>query len=67
MRDFSVEVNFYSSCLPGRNSPPVAHGLSGYQGPMWDAWQQQSLEWFAEQRLIQNPHKHWEDGQNQVF
>ncbi len=23
-------------------------GLSGYQGPMWDAWQKQSLEWLAE-------------------
>jgi acetyl esterase/lipase len=24
------------------------HGLNGYKGPMWDAWQKQSLEWLAE-------------------
>jgi hypothetical protein len=28
------------------------HGLSGYKGPMWDAWQQQSLQWLAELKLI---------------
>jgi dipeptidyl aminopeptidase/acylaminoacyl peptidase len=32
--------------------PSGGHGLNGYQGPMWDAWQKQSLEWLAEQRLI---------------
>jgi len=32
--------------------PSGGHGLNGYQGPMWDAWQQQSLEWLAEQGLI---------------
>jgi acetyl esterase/lipase len=25
--------------------PSGGHGLNGYQGPMWDAWQKQSLEW----------------------
>lgn len=25
--------------------PSGGHGLNGYQGPMWDAWQSQSLEW----------------------
>ena len=25
--------------------PSGGHGLNGYQGPMWDAWQTQSLEW----------------------
>lgn len=24
------------------------HGLNGYKGPMWDAWQKRSLEWLAE-------------------
>jgi dienelactone hydrolase len=24
------------------------HGLNGYKGPMWDAWQTQSLEWLEE-------------------
>ena len=28
------------------------HGLNGYQGPMWDAWQKRSLEWLAKQKLI---------------
>jgi acetyl esterase/lipase len=28
--------------------PSGGHGLDGYQGPMWDAWQKQSLEWLAE-------------------
>ena len=25
--------------------PSGGHGLHGYKGPMWDAWQTQSLEW----------------------
>jgi dipeptidyl aminopeptidase/acylaminoacyl peptidase len=25
------------------------HGLNGYKGPYWDAWQKRSLEWLAEQ------------------
>lgn len=25
------------------------HGLNGYKGPMWDAWQRRSLEWLREQ------------------
>ncbi len=28
--------------------PSGGHGLNGYQGPMWDAWQKQSLAWLAE-------------------
>lgn len=28
--------------------PSGGHGLNGYQGPMWDAWQTQSLEWLRE-------------------
>lgn len=27
------------------------HGLNGYKGPMWDAWQEQSLVWLAELKL----------------
>jgi acetyl esterase/lipase len=27
--------------------PTGDHGLNGYQGPMWDAWQKESLEWLA--------------------
>ena len=32
--------------------PSGGHGLNGYQGPMWDAWQTESLEWLAKQNLI---------------
>jgi acetyl esterase/lipase len=32
--------------------PSGGHGLNGYKGPMWDAWQTQSLEWLAEQKFI---------------
>lgn len=28
------------------------HGLNGYKGPMWDAWQEQSLAWLAELKLL---------------
>jgi dipeptidyl aminopeptidase/acylaminoacyl peptidase len=32
--------------------PSGGHGLNGYKGPMWDAWQEQSLVWLAELKLI---------------
>ncbi len=32
--------------------PTGGHGLNGYRGPMWEAWQAQSLQWLAAQRLI---------------
>lgn len=32
--------------------PNGGHGLNGYKGPSWDAWQTQSLEWLAEQKLV---------------
>ena len=32
--------------------PNGGHGLNGYQGPMWEAWQTQSLLWLAAQKLI---------------
>lgn len=32
--------------------PSGGHGLNGYKGPMWDAWQAQSLAWLEEQKLI---------------
>ncbi len=28
--------------------PSGGHGLNGYKGPMWDAWQEQSLAWLAD-------------------
>lgn len=32
--------------------PSGGHGLNGYQGPMWDAWQAQSLAWMARLNFI---------------
>jgi len=32
--------------------PSGGHGLNGYKGPMWDSWQEQSLIWLAELKLI---------------
>lgn len=32
--------------------PSGGHGLNGYKGPMWDAWQRQSLEWLAGLKII---------------
>ena len=28
------------------------HGLNGYKGPMWDAWQTQSLAWLGELKFV---------------
>ncbi len=32
--------------------PSGGHGLNGYKGPMWDAWQTRSLEWLAGQKIL---------------
>jgi acetyl esterase/lipase len=32
--------------------PSGGHGLNGYKGPMWDAWQAKSLLWLASQKMI---------------
>ncbi len=32
--------------------PSGGHGLNGYKGPMWDAWQERSLKWLAEMKLV---------------
>nr|MCU0874973.1 hypothetical protein [Pirellulaceae bacterium] len=32
--------------------PSGGHGLNGYQGPMWDAWQAKSLAWLAALKMI---------------
>lgn len=42
--------------VPGKylRLPNGGHGLNGYKGPSWDAWQKQSLEWFEDLKLGQN-------------
>lgn len=37
--------------------PSGGHGLNRYQGPMWDAWQEQSLQWLAELKFIPPPQR----------
>lgn len=32
--------------------PSGGHGLNGYKGPMWDAWQEKSLAWLKEMKLV---------------
>jgi acetyl esterase/lipase len=32
--------------------PSGGHGLNGYKGPNWDAWQARSLAWLREQKLV---------------
>ena len=32
--------------------PSGGHGLNGYKGPMWDAWQTGALKWLAKQKMI---------------
>lgn len=32
--------------------PEGGHGLNGYKGPMWDAWQTKSLAWLATLKVI---------------
>jgi acetyl esterase/lipase len=49
---------FYEACQAHKvrakylELPTGGHGLNGYKGPMWDAWQTQSLAWLAEMKLI---------------
>ncbi len=33
--------------------PSGGHGLNGYQGPMWDAWQKGALDWLKARGLLQ--------------
>jgi acetyl esterase/lipase len=37
--------------------PSGGHGLNGYKGPMWDAWQEQSLEWLRERKMLPESRK----------
>lgn len=33
--------------------PSGGHGLSGYKGPMWDSWQEKSIAWLGELKMLQ--------------
>lgn len=35
--------------------PSGGHGLNGYQGPMWEAWQTGAIEWLTARKVIPTP------------
>jgi acetyl esterase/lipase len=37
--------------------PQGGHGLNGYQGPMWTAWQTGCLQWLTAQKILRTPEK----------
>jgi hypothetical protein len=49
---------FYDALLANKVSakylelPSGGHGLNGYSGPMWDAWETQSIKWLSAQTEI---------------
>jgi acetyl esterase/lipase len=52
-RDFYAAMQAHH--VPGEylELPSGGHGLNGYQGPMWDAWQAKSLAWLAVRKLTE--------------
>ena len=40
--------------VPGKylELPSGGHGLNGYQGPMWDAWQAECLQWLKDRKIV---------------
>lgn len=52
-RDFHAALQARQVASEYLELPSGGHGLNGYQGPMWDAWQTQSLVWLAAQKLTE--------------
>ncbi|MFZ2643765.1 MAG: hypothetical protein WA117_22425 [Verrucomicrobiia bacterium] len=48
-RSFADALKSHNVPVKYLELPSGGHGLNRYQGPMWDAWQTQSLEWLAAQ------------------
>jgi len=51
-RNFHEALQAHKVAAQYLELPEGGHGLNGYKGPMWDAWQQGALEWLAAQDLI---------------
>jgi len=49
---FHTALQAYRVATEYLELPRGGHGLNGYQGPMWDAWQAGSLRWLAALRMI---------------
>jgi acetyl esterase/lipase len=48
-RQFAEALKAHGIAAKYLELPSGGHGLNHYQGPMWDAWQAQSIEWLAAQ------------------
>ena len=50
-RDFYAALQAHHVPAELLELPSGGHGLNGYKGPMWDAWQTKSLAWLAARKL----------------
>jgi len=50
-RDFYLAMCAHDVPSEYLQLPNGGHGLNGYSGPSWDAWQTRSLEWLKEMKL----------------
>ena len=50
-RDFHTAMQAHHVPSEFLELPSGGHGLNGYQGPMWDAWQTKSLAWLVARKL----------------
>jgi acetyl esterase/lipase len=51
-RDFHAALLAHHVSSDYLELPSGGHGLNGYKGPMWTAWQERSLAWLASLHLI---------------
>lgn len=51
-RDFHAALLAHHVATDYLELPSGGHGLNGYKGPMWTAWQERSLTWLAGLHLI---------------
>ena len=52
-RDFHAALKARNVPTEYLELPSGGHGLNGYRGPMWDAWQTKSLEWLVRLKLTE--------------
>lgn len=51
-RDFRDALRAHGVAADYLELPSGGHGLSGYKGPMWEAWKKGSLDWLAAQGFV---------------
>lgn len=52
-REFHAALRAHDVASEYLELPSGGHGLNGYKGPMWEAWQKQSLAWLEVQKLFE--------------